>query len=360
MSQVLDLIKPEVRELAPYTLRHHTCRVKLNQNENPLGFPDALKEEVWRRVRRRDWARYPDFLLRDVTEGLAAYAGVPPDWVLVGNGSNELIQVTLMATLSRGDAVVIPVPTFTLYRLMSTIMGAKAVEVRLNQGNFSLSPERIIAAAKAHRARIIFLCTPNNPTGTSHPEGAVRQVIEESGALVIVDEAYREFSDQDFSPLLNDYDNVVVLRTFSKAMAMAGLRVGYLLARPELVREIAKAKLPYGLNILSEAATLVALDHAEILREQVRRIRALRDDLYRELQGIPGVYPCPSQANFILCRFDQPESEVFDALLADGILVRDVSSYPMLAGHLRISVGTAEENAALVRSLMSSDQRCLV
>ena len=358
--QALDFIKPEVRDLSPYTLRHHEYRIKLNQNENPFGFPEALKEEVWRRVRQRDWARYPDFFLRDVTEGLAAYAGVPPDWVLVGNGSNELIQVALMATLARGDVVVIPVPTFTLYQLMSTVMGARAIQVYLSQGDFSLPAERVIATAKAHQARLVFLCTPNNPTGGVHPEAAVRRIIEESGTLVIVDEAYREFSDQDLSPLLHEYDNMILLRTFSKAMAMAGLRVGYLLARPELVREIAKAKLPYGLNILSEAATLVALDHVEILREQVHRIRALRDNLYHQLQGIPGVHPYPSQANFILCRFERPHEEVFQALLADGILVRDVSGYPRLTGHLRISVGTEEENAALVRSLMSSDQRCLV
>ncbi|MFQ6059215.1 MAG: histidinol-phosphate transaminase [Anaerolineae bacterium] len=351
MTNALNLIKPEVRNLAPYTLRHHEHRVKLNQNENPFGFPEALKEEVWRRARGRDWARYPDFFLREITERLAQHADVPPDWVLVGNGSNELIQVTLMATLARGDTVIIPVPTFTLYRLMSTVMGAQVVEVPLSQGDFALPTEAIVAAAREHRARVVILCSPNNPTGVAYPEGQVRRIVEETEALVVLDEAYREFSDQDFRPLLDGYDNLILLRTFSKAMAMAGLRVGYLLARPELVRELAKARLPYGLNLLSETAALVALDHRDLLEAQVRRIRALRNVLHAELRALPGVHPYPSQANFLLCRFDRPTEEVFAALLANGILVRDVSGYPLLAGHLRISVGRERENEALVRTL---------
>lgn len=348
MNQPIDPIKPEVRALAPYTLKLHAYRIKLNQNENPFGFPEALKEEVWRRLRERDWARYPDFYLRDITERLAAFAGVPPDWVLVGNGSNELLQMTFLACLGRGDHLVVPVPTFSLYRLQGVAMGATVHEIPLITPGFRLPVEQIIETAHTYRARIVVLCSPNNPTGNPYAEAEVRRVLEESGCLVLLDEAYVEFAERNLRPLLDEYENLLILRTFSKAWALAGARVGYVLGRPEWLREIAKVKLPYGLNIFSETAAVVALEHPGVLMQQVRRIVELREALYDALQQIPGVHPYPSQTNFILCRFDRPVGDVFAACLKQGVLIRDVSRYPGLANHLRISVGTEEENAALI------------
>jgi len=346
----INLIKPEVRSVAAYHLRDLRPPIKLNQNENPFGFPEPLKAEVWRRVNQIDWARYPDFYLREITDRLAAHVGVPPEWVLPGNGSNELLQMTLLATLGPGTAAVVPVPSFSLYRLQSLFMGAMFVPIQLQaEDGFALPVDEVIAEAR--HAKVVILCSPNNPTANTYAESDVRRVVAESGALVLLDEAYHEFSDQNFLPILRDYENVVIFRTFSKAFAMGGLRVGYLIGRPDIVREIGKVKLPYGLNIMSEAVALVALDHASVFQEQIRLIRALRDQLFNDLHTLPGVYPYPSVANFLLTRFDRPVPEVFEHLLADGILVRDVSSYPGLAGHVRISVGTAEENAALVWSL---------
>lgn len=348
----MNLIKPAVRAVAAYHLRDLRPPIKLNQNENPFGFPESLKAEVWRRVSQVDWARYPDFYLREITTRLAAHAGVPSDWVLPGNGSNELLQMTLLATLEPGAAAIVPVPSFSLYRIQSLIMGANFVPIQLQpEDGFALPTETVIASAQEHRARIVILCSPNNPTGNVYPEASVRRIAAESGALVLLDEAYREFSDQDFLPVLRDHENVVIFRTFSKAFAMGGLRVGYLIGRPDIVQEISKVKLPYGLNIMSEAVALVALDHLSLFQEQVRTIRSLRDTLYTDLRLLPGVHPYPSAANFLLVHFDRPVPEVFDHLLADGILIRDVSNYPGLAGHVRISVGTAVENAALLRSL---------
>jgi len=345
------IIKPEVRSLAPYTLQDHPYRYKLNQNENPFGFPNELKEAFWQRVRDRDWARYPDFHLRQVTERLAEHAGVSPDMVLAGNGSNELIQATLMVTLSHGDTVIIPTPTFTLYALLATVLGATPQSVMLRRGDFALPTEAVIAAAQAKQARVVVLCTPNNPTGNTHAEADVRRIIEACDGLVIVDEAYHEFCDQDFRSLLDEYENVVLLRTFSKAWGLAGARLGYLLGPPALVQEIAKAKLPYGLNIFSETAALVALDHREAMQEQVVEIGRQRDLLFDALAKLEGVHPYPSQANFVLTRFDQPSRKVFATCLEHGVLVRDVSHYPGLAGHLRLSVGTAKENAILLTAL---------
>lgn len=352
MDNKLNYIKPEVRALSPYTLKLHDYQIKINQNENPFGFPEALKEEVWRRLRDRDWARYPDFYLREITQGLADYAGVPPDWVLAGNGSNELLQMTLLATLARGDSIVVPVPTFSLYRLQGIAMGAAVLEPRLPAPHFTLPVDEIVALIRSHAPKVVVLCSPNNPTGNTHPVESVRAIIEASTTgLVLLDEAYVEFTGQNYRPLLDEYENVALLRTFSKAWALAGARVGYIIARPQLIEQVSKVKLPYGLNILSETAALVALEHQNLLFAQVARIVEQRQWLFEALDSLPGAHPYPSHANFILCRFDRSTDAVFDACLEAGILIRDVSHYPGLHGHLRISVGTPEENAAIVQAL---------
>jgi histidinol-phosphate aminotransferase len=353
----LDLIKEQVKTLEPYSLRDYEYDIKLNQNENPFGFPAELAERVWERIRTMDLARYPDFNLTQITQRLADHLRMEKEGLLVGNGSNELIQVTLMTTLSTGDRFLLPVPTFALYRLIGVILGAEPIQVNLNQEDFSLPTDRILETAGEMSPKVIVLCSPNNPTGLPCPEADVRRIIEEAGALVIIDEAYYQFSDQDFRPLLDDYHNVVIMRTFSKAMALAGARVGYLMGRPSLVEQIAKAKLPYGLNVMSEAMASVALDHYDLLEEYVRELRSLRDQLYQDMAEIPGVHPYPSQSNFILARFDWPQGEVFEHVLADGIIIRDVSKAPMLEGHLRISVGTSQENQAFVRSLRGLAER---
>ncbi|MFN8471294.1 MAG: histidinol-phosphate transaminase [Anaerolineae bacterium] len=344
--------KPEVRGLSAYHLDPHTVSIKLNQNENAAGFPDELKEEVWERIRGMDWARYPDFHLTAITQRLAAHAGVPPQWILVGNGSNEVLQMTLLTTVGRGDSVVIPVPTFTLYKLQSTAIGATVHTLQLQPDeNFALAASDVIDLARRHAAKVVVVCSPNNPTGTRYAEDTLREICANVDGLVLLDEAYREFCDQDLVPLLDEHDNIVLFRTFSKALAMAGLRVGYCIARPDLAREIGKVKLPYALNIVSEAVTLAALDRPDLFEPTIAVARAERQRISDALAAMPGVHVYPSAANFVLACLDAGAGDVFDGLLAHSILVRDVSHYPGLANHLRISVGTPAENNALLAAL---------
>ncbi|HYN87316.1 MAG TPA: histidinol-phosphate transaminase [Ardenticatenaceae bacterium] len=351
----LKFIKPEVRALSAYTLRQYPYSHKLNQNENPLGYPEELKQKVWERVAKQDWARYPDFDLVEITEKLAAHNRVAPEQVLVGNGSNELIYVTLAVTVSRGDTVAIPVPTFSLYKLIARVMGADVHEVAMRrEDNFALPIEELLTGTRDHPIRVLVVCTPNNPTGTAYPFEDLRQLASKSGALVIIDEAYREFAPgQDAARLLEEFGNVVILRTFSKAMAMGGLRVGYAIARPEVAREIHKAKLPYALNSFSEAAAIVALENLRPFEAEVEEIRVQRDWLYARLGEIDSLHVYPSAANFFLLRLERstPASVFHELLEREGLLVRDVSSYPGLQGHLRVSVGTAEQNRLLVETL---------
>jgi histidinol-phosphate aminotransferase len=348
----LALIKPKVRALAAYTLRAPEARRKLNQNESPFDVPAALKDAVLARLRADEWNRYPPFSPVELLERLAERHDWTPDGVLVGNGSNELIQATLAVTVGEGTTVVSPVPTFTLYRLLTEVYGGRHVGVPLTP-DFAFDLAALIRAAAAAQARVIVVNSPNNPTGTPFPEGGVEQLLEETEALIVVDEAYQDFGGPSALPLLAEHARLVVLRTFSKAMSLAGLRFGYALAHPAVAREITKAKLPYNVNRMTLAAAHAALDARDLFEQSTGRVRDARDRLYRGLQGVRGLRAFPSAANFVLIRCEaQPAAEVFRRLVEQyGILVRDVSGGPGLEGCLRITAGTVDDVDAVLGAL---------
>lgn len=349
--QALDTIKTRVRELRPYTLCPERTRVKLNQNENPWDAPLEIKQETLKRISDRAWSRYPDFVPQRLHERLAKFSGWRPEGIIAGNGSNELIQALLMVTVSEGKRVLLSEPTFALYRQITTVLGGEIVSVPLTP-ELTYDMRALTNAAKSDNPNVVIICSPNNPTGCILDQTDLVSLLEAAPGLVVVDEAYFEFSGQTVVPLLNQHPNLVVLRTFSKAMAMAALRVGYLLAAPELVREVAKAVLPYNLNAISQTAAEVAIEMYEPkLRPLVRSICAERDRLYRELSGIPGLAPVRSRANFMVVRSHVEPRSVFSELLQRDILVRDVSNYPLLQDYFRISVGTPEENDLLLEAL---------
>ncbi|HET8646705.1 MAG TPA: histidinol-phosphate transaminase, partial [Vicinamibacteria bacterium] len=355
----LSSVKRAVRSLSAYTLAAREAPVKLNQNESPYDLPEPVKRRVMEEALARPWSRYPAFDPQELTAALARFAGWSAEGVLAGNGSNELIQALFMVTVGPGTRVVIPEPTFSLYALLARILGGDVVPA-------PLGPElEYQAAVVAEMARelapvLTVICSPNNPTGSALDPEAVAAVCAAAPGLVVVDEAYHEFSGRTVVPLLEGHPNLVVLRTFSKAMAMAGLRVGYLLADPALVREIGKAKLPYNLNVLSQAAALAALAEPAALRERVQRVVAARQELFRRLAHVAGVRPFPSQANFILFELESADPRaVFESLWQRGVLVRDVSAYPRLARCLRVTVGSDEENETFLTALRHalSEQR---
>lgn len=350
MTDPLELIKPAVRALGHYTLPPRQARVKVDQNENPWELPDAFKDEVLARMRRAAWGRYPEFVPRSLLEALARFAGWRPDGVLVGNGSNELISVVLQATVGEGVAVALPQPTFTLYASMVKTLGGRVVTVPLDP-ELRFDPAALLAAQR-EGARVLILCSPNNPTGSHLDEAALRRLLGAWRGLVVVDEAYQEFAGWSAVPLLAESPHLVVLRTFSKAMGLAGLRVGYLLARPELASELDKVRLPYNLNRFSTIAAELALErYDELLAPLVARLIAERERLAAAIAAIPGFLPYPSRANFLLVRSAWPPGEVHAALAARGVLARDVSRYPMLAECLRVSVGTPEEGDLVLEGL---------
>ncbi len=342
--------KPEVLRVRGYHLAKRAATIKLDQNENTFGFPGFLKENFWQRAQQLNWERYPDFQMERLTERIADYVQMPAENVLVGSGSNSLIQALLMVTLAPGDRFIVPEPTFTLYGLFGKMLGAEVVSCRLHAENFSLPMEEMLAACRSPRAKLLVLCTPNNPTSNSFPLAQLRELLQAFPGLVVIDEAYQEFSAQDAKPLLREFENLVILRTFSKALSLAGMRVGYMMAAPEICNEVRKARLPYSVNLFSETAVLVALDEISYLKEQVREIIAQRETLLPALREFPNLHVYPSDANFILVRAKNGAA-LFQHLLRDGILVRDVSSYPGLENCLRLSVGTKEQKQHLLESV---------
>jgi histidinol-phosphate aminotransferase len=351
MPDPLRHVKPAVRSIAAYTLAARRAPVKLNQNENPYDLPEALKRRVTEQALGRAWSRYPDFDPRELLEKLAGFAGWRADGILAGNGSNELIEALLLVTVAPGTRVVVPEPTFTLYALLTRILGGEVIQAPLGP-DLEYQPEELRQLRRELDAGLTIVCSPNNPTGGVLDLAELARMCAESDGLVVVDEAYHEFSGQTAVELLPHHKNLVVLRTFSKAMGLAGLRIGYLLAAPELTREINKARLPYNLNFFSQAAALCALEEWPALRDNVERLIAARDELLHRLYRIPGVRPYPSRANFIVFEIAQHDpKQVFEALHERGVLVRDVTSYPRLSRCLRVSIGSDEENERFLTAL---------
>jgi histidinol-phosphate aminotransferase len=344
-------IKPAVRDIRAYSLAAREAPVKINQNENPWDLPESVKRKVLEKALVRPWSRYPDFDPRELTAALAAFAGWKEDGVLAGNGSNELIEALLLVTVASGTKVVIPEPTFTLYALLTGILGGEAVRVPLTE-DLGYDVGALVQARRESEAAVTIVCSPNNPTGTGLTRADIGRLCRAGDGLVVVDEAYHEFSGETAVPLLEEHPNLLIFRTFSKAMALAGLRVGYLMTSPEIAREVNKARLPYNLNFFTQSAALAALEEGEVLGDMVRRLIDERERILEVLADVPGVRAWPSQANFFLLEILEGSPKgVFEGLYRRGVLVRDVTSYPMLSRHLRISVGTPEENEAFLHAL---------
>ncbi|HEX6043791.1 MAG TPA: histidinol-phosphate transaminase [Pyrinomonadaceae bacterium] len=351
MKSRLDIVKPAVRALRPYSLTPHRAHVKINQNENPWDTPRAIRHEILVRFEAAKWSRYPDFSPASLHEHLAEFTGLRPDQIIAGNGSNELIQAAMMVTVGPGKHVLISEPTFALYKQVATVLGGTIESMSLTS-SLQYNTELLFSVVEERQPDVIILCSPNNPTGCVIDDADLIKLLEIAHGLVIIDEAYHEFAEHSVVPRLHEHANLIVLRTFSKAMALAGLRVGYLLTESNLAREIRKAVLPYNLNALSQIAAEVSLEKYESdLRPLVKLIIAERERLFSELSQIKGLTPVPSRGNFMVVKSVKDPKQIFADLLERDILVRDVSGYPMLRDYFRVSIGRPEENDRLLKEL---------
>ncbi|MBI3327859.1 MAG: histidinol-phosphate transaminase [Nitrospinae bacterium] len=344
-----DVIKPAVAQLQAYDPHTRPGTVKLDANEYPYGLPPAVRESVGKAVAAVEINRYPDPEAERLRHAVGRWMGINPERVLLGNGSDEVIQMILMACGIPHGSVLTPTPTFSMYGIAAQVLDQRPVEVPLTQ-EWALDIPQIQAAIEREQPRVIFLATPNNPTANCFQDEGVRTLIEAAPGVIVIDEAYHPFSGQTFLPLLERYPQLIILRTLSK-IGMAGLRVGILVTNPELRKQINKVRAPYNLNAYSQAAAEVILQHWALIAPHLTEIVGERERLKAQLIRMPGVVVFPSQANFLLASFAGQGMKVWEALGAQGILVRHYPESPMLGDCLRITVGTPAENEALIAAL---------
>ncbi len=351
-QKVSELIRPEIQALKAYHVPDASGLIKLDAMENPYAWSEAVRREWLKVLDRVALNRYPDPEAVVLRQRLQAALTVPAGMeLMLGNGSDELIQVILMALSRPGAVVLAPTPTFVMYEMIATFVGMKFIGVPLNQ-DFSLDMPTLLGAIERHRPAVVFLAYPNNPTGNLFARADVERLIEQAPGLVVLDEAYHAFAGKSFMDRLGQHDNLLVMRTMSK-QGLAGLRLGVLAGQAPWLKQFNKVRLPYNIGNLTQASAEFALTHLVWLDEQARLIRRDRDQLWQALAAMRGVYVWPSQTNFILFRTEKRDAdEVFEGLLARGVLIKNLNpTGGMLTGCLRVTVGTPQENIAFLKAL---------
>jgi histidinol-phosphate aminotransferase len=346
-----QLIRPEILALSAYHVADATGMVKLDAMENPYRLPDELRAVLGQRLAEAPINRYPDPRSPELKARLrSAFAITDRHDLLLGNGSDEIIQVLAQAVARPGAVLLAVEPSFVMYRMIATFCGLRYVGVPLN-ADFGLDEAALLAAIEAHRPALVFLAYPNNPTGNAFDRDFMERVIAATPGLVVVDEAYHAFAGGlSFLDAIDRYDNLLLMRTVSK-LGLAGLRLGYLVGDARWLGELDKLRLPYNVNCLTQAAAAFALDHIDVLEAQAAAIVAERDRVMQALARLPGVQAFPSQANFLLFRVADAV-RCFAGLKARRVLIKNLhGAHPLLENCLRVTIGTPQENDAFLAAL---------
>jgi len=347
-----QIIRDDIRALRAYHVADPIGCVKLDAMENPYRWPAALIDEWLASLRDVEINRYPDPGAARLIAALRPVMDIPADMaVLPGNGSDELIQMLALAVARPQRVVMAPEPTFVMYRMIAQVAGMRYVGVPLTDA-FAIDLPAFERAIDAHRPALVFLAYPNNPTGNLFDAQAIERIVRRTPGLVVVDEAYAPFTDSSFMHRLGEFDNLLVLRTVSK-MGLAGLRLGLLAGPPAWLEEIDKTRLPYNINVLTQASVAFAARRFDVLMEQAARIRRDRSALFQALAALPGLHPYPSEANFILFRTPPgAATPLYDALRRRKVLIRNLSGADAaLADCLRVTVGAPDENQTFLAAL---------
>ena len=327
--------------------------VKLDAMENPYPWPQALRGGWLEALRGISLNRYPDADAAALKDKLRSAFSIPADAeLLLGNGSDEIIQMLALAAGRPGAALLAPEPSFSMYRVIADVAGLRYVGVPLRAHDFALDRKAMLDAIAANAPALVILAYPNNPSGNLFVEGDIDAILEAAPGAVVIDEAYHAFAERSFLPRLGRQPNLLVMRTLSK-LGMAGLRLGFLAGAPEWVEQFEKLRLPYNISTLTQASVGFFLEHMDVFDEQAARIRAERERMSRQLQSLPGLRAWPSAANFILVRSEaMPAEKLHGELLKRGLLIKSLhGAHPMLAECLRLTIGSPAENDALLSAL---------
>lgn len=348
-----SLIRTEIQALHAYHVPPSTGFIKLDAMENPYLLPQTLRDEIARMVADAAINRYPDASAHELKAHIRSVTNLPSGMdVLLGNGSDEIIQVLAMAVAKPGAVLLSVEPSFVMYKMIAAFTGMRYVGVPLTQ-DFSLDLQATLDAIKREQPALVFLAYPNNPTGNLFDADAVKRIIEASPGLVVVDEAYYAFASDSFIPQLAHYDNLLVMRTFSK-LGMAGLRLGFLAGSTAWLAQLEKLRLPYNVGVLPQLVAAKLLQHHDILLAQAASIKQERTRLMSGLSAITGVKAYPSEANFILFRVAKA-TQIFEGLKQRGVLIKNLNGgHPALNDCLRVTVGAPEEGVRFISALQDS------
>ena len=337
----MKYMKKSFDNMVPYHSKLITDGIILNANESPVMPPKAVIDEINNKITKIDYNRYPDMDEVNLNKAIAKRYNVKPENISSGVGSDELLDVVFRATLEPNDIVLGFSPSFSMYKVFAELVGAKYIPV-LGDENGIFKIDDMINAIKEYNPKLVLICTPNNPTGQYFTEAEVRKIIESTDALIALDLAYIDFAKKDYCYLGVEYDNVIAFKTFSKAMALPSIRVGYAISKKENIDMIDAIKAPYSVSTISQIIAEIAISKFDLYKGQIKMIVAERENLYNELKKL-GFVVYPSEANFLYVLF---ENKYNDSLLKNKIYIRRFNS-----GIYRITVGTSYENQKLLEVL---------
>ncbi|MBX9916195.1 MAG: histidinol-phosphate transaminase [Nitrosomonas sp.] len=350
-----DIIRPEILALSAYHVPPATGMIKLDAMENPYPLPSALRDEIAQLTLHAPVNRYPDASAAPLKATLRQALGIADNMdILLGNGSDEIIQIIAMAVAKPGAVLMSVEPAFVMFRMIATFANIQYAGVPLRK-DFSLDLDVMLAAIAQHRPAVIFLAYPNNPTGNLFDPAAIERILQTTSGVVVVDEAYHAFADASFIDKLSQYPNLLLMRTLSKS-GLAGLRLGLLIGRSEWLKQLEKVRLPYNIGIMTQLIAEKVLHHTAVLSQQAEAIKSERTKMNAFLGTMHGVEVYPSDANFILFRVNAA-SRIFQALKQHNILIKNLDgTHPLLENCLRVTVGTPDENSqfcAALRTILS-------
>jgi histidinol-phosphate aminotransferase len=355
--RLAPLIRQDVQSMHAYAVQDSTGLLKMDAMENPHRLSPALQAELGQRLGAVALNRYPGARLDDLRRALAQHAQMPTGFdLMLGNGSDELISLIAMAFDVPGATILAPVPGFVMYAMSAQLQGLRFVGVPLT-ADFELDEAAMLAAIEQHRPSIVYLAYPNNPTANLWDDAAIERIVQAAPGIVVMDEAYQPFASLSYIDRVARHSHVLLMRTLSK-FGLAGVRLGYMMGPKALIAQIDKVRPPYNISVLNAECALFALEHADVFAEQARDLRAQRDALLASLRAMPGLQVWNSDANMVLLRVpgeDGRAQAVFEGMRARGVLVKNVSKmHPLLANCLRLTVGTADENAQMLQALHDS------
>ena len=350
-KSVTNWIRPEIQQLSAYYVPDQGNIIKLDAMENPYGWDAVIIEEWLKILQNTTLNRYPDSAARKLKSLLRTTMQIPERMELIlGYGSDELIQMLILALNGPRRVLLVPEPSFIMYRHLAQVVGMKYVGVPLQENSFTLDMYAMLEAIETYQPAIVFLAYPNNPTGNLFATEDIEAVIETAPGIVVIDEAYAPFTNRTFMLRLEQYPNLLIMRTVSK-LGLAGLRLGVLVGAPNWLAQIEKVRQPYNINVLTQVSATFALRHYAMFKEQIQRIREDRETLLDQLNALKNIQVWPSQANFILLRVADAQV-VAKQLQEKGILIKCVHGrHPLLADCLQVTVGTTRENQAFLQAL---------